>query len=61
MAAIGKIILTPEEEQELLCWARSSKMEHRYVLRSEIILMSSQGVKYKRILKKAEYYTPRNQ
>jgi len=50
MASIGKIILTEEEKQKLLIWSRSQKMDFRYVLRSRIILMSSENKKYKRIM-----------
>lgn len=58
MASIGKIILTTEEEHELLIWSRSQKMDHRYVLRSKIILLSSQNIKYKKIMRTLQITRP---
>jgi len=58
MASIEKIILTDEEEQELLTWSRSQKMDFRYVLRSKIILMSAEKKKYKRIMRELKISKP---
>jgi len=47
MARIGqKIILDDQTKQELLIMSRSTKLEHRYVLRSKIILLSEEGKTY---------------
>jgi putative transposase len=58
MASIEKIILTKEEEQQLLTWSRSQKMDFRYVLRSKIILMSAEKKKYKIIMKELKITKP---
>jgi len=47
MARIGQIIsLNDSEKQELLVMSRASKLEHRYVQRAKIILLSSEGKSY---------------
>lgn len=58
MASIGEIVLTKEEERELLIWSRSQKMDYRYVLRSKIILLSVQKAKYKKIMKLLQVTRP---
>ena len=47
MARIGQIIRLNEQiKQELLVMSRSTKLEHRYVIRSKIILLSDEGKTY---------------
>lgn len=58
MASIERIILTEEEVQELQTWSRSQKMDFRYVLRSKIILMSSEKKKYKSIMRELKITKP---
>lgn len=58
MARIGKIELSSEEHQELTMWSRSMKLDHRYVLRSKIILMSSVGAKYEDIMSALQITRP---
>lgn len=58
MASIEKIILTEEEEQELLTWSRAQKMDFRYVLRSKIILMSAKKKTYKSIMRELKITKP---
>lgn len=58
MASIGKIVLTPKEDQELLMWSRSSKMDYRYVIRSKVILMCAYGKRYKEIMRELKVTRP---
>lgn len=50
MARIGqKISLNDSDKQELLVMSRSNKLEHRYVQRAKIILLSFEGKSYTEI------------
>lgn len=41
--------LTPEDKAELTTWSRSTRLDHRYVMRSRLILMRSRGSTYDEI------------
>jgi putative transposase len=58
MASIEKVILTDQEKHELLIWSRSQKLDHRYVLRSKIILMAADGWKNKSIISELKITAP---
>lgn len=50
MGRIGqKILLNDSDRLELLVMSRSSKLEHRYVQRAKIILLSNEGKTYEEI------------
>jgi len=52
MARIGQIIsLNDSERQELLLMSRSNRLEHRYVQRAKIILLSAENKSYVEIQK----------
>jgi len=47
---IGSIKVTEEEREVLTTWSRSTSIDHRYVVRSKIILMLEAGEKYESIM-----------
>lgn len=49
MAKHQMVVLTKEQEKELLTWARSTKLEHRYVVRAKIVLLSADNATYDEI------------
>jgi transposase len=46
------ITLTDEDRRQLLSWSRGRSTPHRLVMRSEIVLMSAEGLQNKRIAEK---------
>jgi putative transposase len=44
--------------QELMIWSKSTKLEHRYVLRSKLILMRSEGKSYDEIQQRLDISRP---
>ena len=55
---LGNLILTLDQEAELLTWSRSTSLAHRYVLRAQIILNLYHGETYVSISKNLNVSQP---
>lgn len=58
MARQTTITMDESTRKELLVWSKSTKMEHRYVLRSKLILMKSEGKTYNEIQRHLDITRP---